>query len=108
MAKVRGAPDTIRRNGLPKVPTGIQGFDEITEGGLPKGRPTLLCGAAGSGKTVFAMEFLVRGVLQYKEPGVYMAFDEGVDDLMENFRSMGFDLEALDRKSTRLNSSHRL
>lgn len=95
MSKAKGAADTFKQTGLPKVPTGIHGFDEITAGGLPKGRPTLLCGVAGSGKTVFAMEFLVRGALQYNEPGVYMAFEEGVDDLRENFRSMGFDLEAL-------------
>jgi len=99
MAKVKGAADTFKQTGLPKVPTGIHGFDEITAGGLPKGRPTLLCGVAGSGKTVFAMEFLVRGVLQYNDPGVYMAFEEGVDDLKANFRSMGFDLEALSARN---------
>jgi circadian clock protein KaiC len=95
MTKVKGAADSFKQTGLSKVPTGIPGFDEIAAGGLPKGRPTLLCGGAGSGKTVFTMEFLVRGALQYNEPGVYMAFEEGVDDLTENFRSMGFDLEAL-------------
>ena len=95
MATAKRAADAFKQTGLPKVQTGIHGFDEITAGGLPKGRPTLLCGVAGSGKTVFAMEFLVRGALQYNEPGVYMAFEEGVDDLTDNFRSMGFDLEAL-------------
>ena len=84
MVKVKGAAGTFKTASLPKVPTGIHGFDEITAGGLPKGRPTLLCGAAGTGKTVFAMEFLVRGALQYNEPGVYMAFEEGVDDLTDN------------------------
>jgi len=95
MAKAKSAADTFKQTALPKVPTGIYGFDEITAGGLPKGRPTLVFGVAGSGKTVFAMEFLVRGALQYNEPGVYMAFEEGVDDLTDNFRSMGFDLEGL-------------
>jgi circadian clock protein KaiC len=95
MAKAKGAAGTSKQIGLSKVETGIHGFDEITAGGLPRGRPTLLCGVAGSGKTVFAMEFLVRGALQYNEPGVYMAFEEGVDDLTDNFRSMGFDLKAL-------------
>ena len=67
MTKVKGAADSFKQTGLPKVPTGIPGFDEIAAGGLPKGRPTLLCGIAGSGKTVFAMEFLVRGALQSRE-----------------------------------------
>ena len=59
---------------LAKCPTGISGLDEITEGGLPRGRPTLVCGAAGSGKTLLAMEFLVRGITQYQEPGVFLSF----------------------------------
>jgi circadian clock protein KaiC len=62
------------RNYLPKSPTSIQGLDEITGGGLPKGRPTLVCGGAGCGKTLFAMEFLVRGAIQYNEPGVFISF----------------------------------
>jgi len=95
MAKVKDLVDTLNHASFPKVRTGIEGFDEITAGGLPRGRPTLVYGVAGSGKTVFAMEFLVRGILQYDEPGVYMTFEEGVDDLKENFRSMGFDLADL-------------
>jgi circadian clock protein KaiC len=94
MGKVKGSAIS-KKTDLAKVPTGIHGFDEITAGGLPKGRPTLLCGIAGSGKTVFAMEFLVRGALHYNEPGVYMTFEEDIEDLTENFRSMGFDLKAL-------------
>jgi circadian clock protein KaiC len=66
---------------LPKAPTGIQGLDDITEGGLPLGRPTLICGCAGSGKTLFAIEFLVRGALGYNEPGVFMAFEETSEEL---------------------------
>jgi circadian clock protein KaiC len=95
MGKAKGAAAGFTKTGLPKAPTGIRGFDEITLGGLPKGRPTLVCGVAGSGKTIFAMEFLVRGAVQYNEPGVYMAFEENIDDLTENFRSMGFDLKTL-------------
>jgi len=81
--------------GLTKCPTGIQGLDEITGGGLPQGRPTLVCGSAGCGKTVLAMEFLLRGVLQYNEPGVFMSFEETFEDLAKNFSSFGFDLKDL-------------
>jgi circadian clock protein KaiC len=77
---------------LEKCPTGIKGLDEITKGGLPKGRPTLICGSAGSGKTLFAMEFLVRGALDCGEPGVFMTFEETPEDLAKNFISLGFDL----------------
>jgi len=81
--------------GLRKCPTGIQGLDEITGGGLPQGRPTLVCGSAGCGKTVLAMEFLLRGALQYNEPGVFMCFEETSEDLAKNFSSLGFDLNDL-------------
>jgi circadian clock protein KaiC len=77
---------------LEKCPTGIRGLDEITKGGLPKGRPTLICGSAGSGKTLFAMEFLMRGAMDYGEPGVFMTFEETPEDLAKNFISLGFDL----------------
>jgi circadian clock protein KaiC len=77
---------------LEKCPTGIRGLDEITKGGLPRGRPTLICGGAGSGKTLFAMEFLVRGAMDYGEPGVFMTFEETPEDLAKNFISLGFDL----------------
>jgi circadian clock protein KaiC len=80
---------------LQKCPTGIQGFDDITFGGLPKGRPTLVCGSAGSGKTLFAMEFLVRGGTQFNEPGVFMSFEESSKELTQNVASLGFDLNAL-------------
>jgi circadian clock protein KaiC len=83
------------RQPLAKAATGIAGLDEITNGGLPRGRPTLLCGGAGCGKTLLAMEFLVRGALEYGEPGVFMSFEETVDDLVENARSLGFDLSRL-------------
>jgi circadian clock protein KaiC len=78
---------------LEKCPTGIRGFDEISSGGLPRGRPTLVCGNAGCGKTVLAMEFLLRGAIQYKEPGVFVSFEETPKDLAENFASLGYDLD---------------
>ncbi|MBE3118084.1 MAG: circadian clock protein KaiC [Candidatus Atribacteria bacterium] len=80
---------------LPKSLTGIQGLDEITGGGLPKGRPTLVCGSTGCGKTLLAMEFLVRGATQYNEPGVFMAFEETAQELTQNVASLGFDLKDL-------------
>jgi circadian clock protein KaiC len=80
---------------LQKCPTGIQGLDEITTGGIPKGRPTLLTGAAGSGKTLIALEFLVKGVTLYNEPGVFMAFEETSEELTTNVSSLGFDLDGL-------------
>jgi len=80
---------------LQKVPTGIQGLDEITGGGFPRGRPTLVAGGAGSGKTMLAMEFLARGAAEFGEPGVFLAFEESKEDLVQNFRSIGLDLEAL-------------
>jgi circadian clock protein KaiC len=80
---------------LPKAPTGIQGLDEITLGGFPRGRPTLICGSAGAGKTLLAMEFLVCGAIEYSEPGVFMAFEETAAELAQNVRSLGFDLDEL-------------
>jgi circadian clock protein KaiC len=98
---------SLKRNGLrpakagsllPKCPTGIQGLDEITGGGLPRGRPTLVCGSAGCGKTLLAAEFLVRGAAQFGEPGVLMAFEETEKELKANVASLGFDLEGLVRR----------
>lgn len=83
---------------LPKSPTGIPGMDEITGGGLPKGRPTLVAGGAGCGKTLFAMEFLVNGAMLYEEPGVFMAFEENADELAQNVASLGFDLKKLSKQ----------
>jgi len=85
----------IARQELKKTPTGIKGLDEITRGGLPKGRPTLVCGSAGCGKTLLGMEFLVRGAMECKEPGVFMAFEERTEELAQNVASLGFDLPAL-------------
>src|SRR6202789_3925056 len=83
---------------LPKCPTGIRGLDEITGGGLPRGRPTLVCGGAGCGKTLLAAEFLVRGAVQFGEPGVFMAFEETEAELKANVASLGFDLTGLVRR----------
>jgi len=80
---------------FPKSPTGVEGLDEITEGGFPKGRPTLICGGAGCGKTLLSMQFLIKGITEYDEPGVFMSFEEPSDDLSLNVKSLGFDLEKL-------------
>ncbi len=85
---------------LAKAPTGIKGLDEVTEGGLPRGRPTLVCGPAGSGKTLLAMEFLVRGITEFGQPGVFVAFEETREDLVANVASLGFDLAALEADGT--------
>jgi circadian clock protein KaiC len=86
------------RRELPRCPTGIEGLDEILGGGLPLGRPTLICGSAGCGKTVLATEFLARGAVEFGEPGVFVAFEERSEELVQNVLSMGFDLEDLSRR----------
>jgi circadian clock protein KaiC len=78
--------------GLPKARSGIRGLDEITGGGLPRGRPTLVCGNPGAGKTLFSVEFLVRGI-EMGEPGVFVSFEETAEELAQNVASLGFDLE---------------
>lgn len=87
-----------RLKALQKAPTGIAGFDEITGGGLPTGRPSLICGGAGCGKTLFASEFLVNGIRNYEEPGVFVAFEETPDELSKNLASLGVDLQQLIRR----------
>jgi circadian clock protein KaiC len=82
-------------SGIAKTPTGIEGLDEITGGGLPTGRPSLICGAAGCGKTLFSVTFLYRGVVDYGEPGVFVSFEERPDDLIQNVKSLGYDLDRL-------------
>ena len=84
-----------KKNSFSKTPTGITGLDEITDGGFPKGRPVLICGSAGCGKTLFAMQFLVKGITEFNEPGVFMSFEESSNDLSQNVKSLGFDLEKL-------------
>ena len=93
MTPKKARPPSVRALG--KAPTGILGLDEVTGGGLPAGRPTLVSGGAGSGKTLFALEFLVRGATQYDEPGVFMSFEETIPDLATNAASLGFDLNRL-------------
>ena len=85
----------LKKDIFPKIPTGISGLDEITKGGFPKGRPVLICGSAGCGKTLFAVQFLVKGITEYDEPGVFMSFEESSSDLSQNVKSLGFDLEKL-------------
>src|SRR6266404_3241193 len=87
--------DSSKRESLPKCRTGIGGLDEITLGGLPRGRPTLICGGAGCGKTLMGIEFLVRGAVEFGEPGVCISFEETAQDLTQNVRSLGFDLDGL-------------
>lgn len=92
---------------LAKTPTGIAGLDEITNGGLPAGRPTLICGCPGCGKTLMSVEFIVRGATEYNEPGVFMAFEEKAEELAENTLSLGFDLDKLVReKKIRMDYVH--
>ena len=86
---------TSRLTLLKKAPTGIHGFDDVTDGGLPAGRPTLVCGSAGCGKSLFGLEFLFRGATQYGEPGVLMTFEERAEDIAKNVASLGFDTDAL-------------
>lgn len=92
MAKTDVKSETAR---FAKAPSGIEGLDEITGGGLPRGRPSLVCGSAGCGKTLLAMEFLVRGAVEQNEPGVFMAFEETAEELTANVRSLGFNLDKL-------------
>jgi circadian clock protein KaiC len=92
-------PKTVAKTyGLQKCLTGITGLDEITNGGIPKGRPTLIAGGAGSGKTLLALEFLVKGATLYDEPGIFMAFEETAAELATNVSSLGFDLQGLIHK----------
>ncbi len=95
LADANGRSSAGRRAGVAKSPTGITGFDELTLGGLPTGRPTLLCGAAGCGKTLFGVTFLVKGATEFGEPGVFMSFEERADDLAANVASLGYDLPGL-------------
>jgi len=94
----KGSTSTSPGPRLPKCPTGIKGLDEITDGGFPRGRPTLVCGHAGCGKTLLAAEFLVRGAAQFDEPGVLMCFEETEAEIKANVASLGFDLTGLVRR----------
>ncbi len=85
--------NSLNPQNLPKTLTGIKGLDEITYGGLPKGRPTLICGSAGSGKSLFGVEFLYKGATLYNEPGVFISFEESREELIANVSSLGMDLK---------------
>ena len=85
----------VEKYKFPKAGTGIKGLDEITEGGIPAGRPTLICGGPGCGKTLMSIEFIVRGATEFNEPGVIMAFEEKAEELELNVASLGFDLKQL-------------
>jgi circadian clock protein KaiC len=98
MARKKETQSRTKSTGIEKCPTGIRGLDEITNGGLPRGRPTLVCGGAGSGKTLLAMEFLVHGICEYDEPGVFMAFEETAKDLTKSMASLGYDLNDMVRQ----------
>lgn len=93
------ASSRSNKNVLQKTATGISGLDEITQGGIPKGRPTLICGDAGAGKTLFGIEFIVRGVADFNEPGVIITFEEKAEDLEKNVASLGFDLKKLQKNN---------
>ena len=94
-ARAAAALTETAPSGIAKVPSGIPGLDELTFGGLPAGRPTLVCGGAGCGKTLLAATFLVKGAVDYGEPGVFMTFEESAADLVKNVASLGYDLESL-------------
>src|SRR5262249_57694627 len=96
----KGSSATRTVRGIDKALTGITGLDELTGGGIPAGRPTLICGAAGCGKTLFAVTFLKNGATLYDEPGVFMTFEERPDDVIKNVTSLDYDLDRLiaDRK----------
>jgi circadian clock protein KaiC len=104
---MKGRPNTLALPVIEKSPTGIGGLDDITFGGLPKGRPTLLCGSAGCGKTLFAMTFLYNGAVEYDEPGVFIAFEERPEELIKNVGSLRYDVQKLiDKKKLAIDYVH--
>src|ERR1019366_7492338 len=95
MPKTPKKPKALTPNQIPKCPTGIKGFDQITEGGLPKNRTTLISGSAGSGKTLWGIDFLINGALHYNEPGIFMSFEETEEELYKDVASLNLDLRGL-------------
>jgi circadian clock protein KaiC len=105
-ANIKNIPDKRRltdntlilKGGVEKIPTGIRGFDEVLEGGVPKGRTLLITGSTGTGKTVFTNEFLYRGIIDHNENGVYVTFEEHPSDIIKNVRNFGWDFDILIRE----------
>src|SRR5476649_1292948 len=95
MPKAPKQTKALNHNQIHKCPTGIKGFDQITEGGLPKNRTTLISGSAGSGKTLLGIDFLIRGATDYNEPGIFMSFEETADELYKDVASLNLDLSGL-------------
>ena len=95
MTKTLKKRGVIHHNRMQKCPTGIKGFDQITEGGLPKNRITLISGSAGSGKTLFGIDFLIKGALSFNEPGIFMSFEETEAELYKDVASLNLDLQGL-------------
>ncbi|MEO6308244.1 MAG: ATPase domain-containing protein, partial [Nitrospiraceae bacterium] len=95
MRKTSQRNRAFHQHQLIKCPTGIKGFDQITEGGLPKNRTTLICGSAGSGKTLLGLDFLIKGAANYHEPGIFMSFEETEDELYKDVASLSLDLQGL-------------
>src|ERR1022692_470203 len=95
MPKTSKKKRAFNHNQLHKRPTGIKGFDEITEGGLPENRITLICGGTGSGKTLLGIDFLIKGAINYNESGVFMSFEETEDELYKNVASLNMNLQRL-------------
>ena len=93
-ARKKGS-STSKVRGLAKCQTGIPGLDQLTSGGLPRGRTTLVCGGPGAGKTLLGLEFLIKGASVYNEPGVFISFEENAEDLAENVASLGVDLDSM-------------
>lgn len=100
MPKAYRKPKAIKQHQLPKCPTGIKGLDEITEGGLPKNRTTLICGGAGSGKTLLSLDYLIRGATHYDEPGLFMSFEETEEELFNDVASLNLNLRGLVSQKT--------
>jgi circadian clock protein KaiC len=92
MKQVKGDKSKTNSFRFPKSQTGIPGLDEMTNGGIPKNRPTLVLGNTGCGKTIFAMEFLINGIEMFDEPGVFMAFEEQTNELVQNVKSLNYNL----------------
>ncbi|GAB3332039.1 circadian clock protein KaiC [Larkinella ripae] len=107
MSSKSSKKNAVNLPSLPKTPTGIEGLDQITQGGLPKGRPTLICGSAGCGKTLFSIEFIVHGAISFGEPGVFVSFEEKSEEITLNVASLGYDLNQLQKdKLIRLDHVH--